>query len=152
MAKVQGPLFSVSASGSIGNLMTYKPDLIAQRIALGLRGKIGNEVIQGVAPGLGNVLTDPTRRTLLRRHVVPTDPQTPAQLACRARHAAATVAWRELQPAAVKWWNDLAIDQGMTGYAAFLSHVLKAGKRPLGATWDAGASHWDDGASIWDVV
>lgn len=53
----------------------------------------GRYVYQRVGAGLGNVPGQPNNDMQLRRHVVPADPQTPAQLARRAAFAAAVASW-----------------------------------------------------------
>lgn len=132
--------------------MSFLDDHQAQKYALSIRGRVGDEVIQGCLPGLGNALYDPNRSTLVRRHVIPTDPQTPAQLARRALHAEATAWWKSFAPGIPPYWNDLAEGKARTGYNGFVSHYLRAGGETLGVLWDGGSSRWDKGASVWDAV
>lgn len=84
-------------------------------------------VYQRVGKFFGNI---PTRRRYglqLRRHVIPADPQTPAQLARRQLFADAILAWRALSPAEKKEWTVRGRGRALPGYQFFLSTVLKQG-------------------------
>ena len=73
-----------------------EPNPIPAPVALDIRGKIGQTVFGGIR----TITTSDGKRTtqylIRRRHVVPTDPRTDAQLECRARLAAAIAAWHPL--------------------------------------------------------
>lgn len=86
----------------------------------------GRYVIQTVAPGLGNVASDPARATQIRAHVIPADPRTPAQLARRAALADAVNQWQALDPATRDYWTQVGAARRLPGYNAFLSAALSA--------------------------
>lgn len=101
--------------------------------SLGLRGKLRLcdpvctlYVFQRVAPGLGNVPEDPTRSLQKRRHVVPADPKTPAQLARRSRFAAGVAAWHALDSNSKRYWRALGARLGISGINAFMRAFLRA--------------------------
>ena len=88
-------------------LLTTVPNVNPHRLSADTRGTIVFEpegassgpvkkVYQRVGDGLGNVPGIPRRNLQLRAHVIPTDPQTAAQLACRQRFADAMAAWATL--------------------------------------------------------
>jgi hypothetical protein len=85
----------------------------------------GKYVYQKVAPGLGNDPTDATATQQIRRHVVPQDPQTPAQLVQRAKMLAAMNAWRALSPEAIAGWRMRAKKRSTTGFHFFISQHLR---------------------------
>lgn len=85
----------------------------------------GTYVYQRTAPGLGNIPADPRKALQLRRHVIPTDPATPAQQQRRATLAAAVQAWHDLTPTARQAWAPQAKEAGLSIYNAFLSDYLK---------------------------
>lgn len=109
---------------------------LAQLFSLAARGTLtfqpsdpprptGRYVIQRVAPGLGNVAADPERSLQIRAHVIPADPQTPRQLAARARFAAGVIAWHELPPTDRAYWYDQGPRHGLPAFNAFLSYYLR---------------------------
>lgn len=63
----------------------------------GLRGKVGNAVFVRTPYGVS-----------VRDYVIPTDPQTEAQMAVRQRMRLAAAAWRSLTAAQIEAWNDFA--------------------------------------------
>jgi hypothetical protein len=86
---------------------------------------LGTYVLQRVAPGLGNVASDPTGSLQLRAHTIGTDAKSPAQLAMRARVQAANAAWRDLDQAARDQWKARGQSRRITGYNAYVSAWLK---------------------------
>jgi hypothetical protein len=109
---------------------------MTKKIAISLHGTLsgvpfgtslpdGKYVYQKVAPGLGNDPTDTTATQQIRRHVVPQDPQTPAQLVQRAKMLAAMNAWRALSPEAVADWRMRAKHRSTTGFHFFISQHLR---------------------------
>lgn len=104
--------------------------------ALTIRGKIylcpvaparpcGLYVFQRVAQGKGNIDTDRRKATQLRRHVIPHDPRTPAQLAQRSRFRAAVAAWQALDAATKIYWRGRGKSRRIPGYGAFLSAHIR---------------------------
>lgn len=89
------------------------------------------KVYQRTGKGYGN-LNRPGRHDLqLRRHVVPTDYRTEAQVRCRARLAAATAAWQALSEPERESWRTLARKRRMTGFNLFVRDFCRA--RPIDA-------------------
>lgn len=82
-------------------------------------------VYQRVAPGLGNVDSDPTGTQQRRALVTPTDPRTPAQLARRAKMADAVAAWHAATPEQRAAYNDAARVRRITAFNAFVSAFLR---------------------------
>lgn len=85
----------------------------------------GRYVFQKTAPGHGNDPTDPTRSRQIRRHVIPTDPQTALQLDRRAAFAAAVAAWHALPAQVRDEYRARASKASRTAYNLFLSETLK---------------------------
>lgn len=112
------PLYSLTAAGTLTFTPTDPP-----RAA-------GRYVIQRVRAGLGNVTADLTRRTQLRRHVIPADPGTPAQLAQRSRFRDAISMWHQLQPYERQAWNDAASHHAKPGFNHFISYYVRATPMP----------------------
>jgi hypothetical protein len=86
---------------------------------------LGTYVLQRVAPGLGNVQSDPTGTLQLRVHTTGTDAKSPAQLAMRARVVAANAAWRALDATSRDQWKQRGASRSITGYNAYVSAWLK---------------------------
>lgn len=82
-------------------------------------------VYQRVLKGCGNIPTRHPRDMQLRRHVIPDDPQTTAQLARRAVFAAAVAAWHALTPAERQAWAEQGKPRALPGYNWFISHYLR---------------------------
>jgi hypothetical protein len=85
----------------------------------------GKYVYQSVAPGLGNVEWDDTRTLQCRAHVVPTNPQTEAQQANRAKFAQALAAWQALSIEQRAAWQKIASRAGRRAYDIFMSDWLE---------------------------
>lgn len=85
----------------------------------------GAYVYQRTAPGKGNIPADPAHALQLRRHVVPFDPQTPAQMARRAAFAAAVAAWQDLTPEQRETWRQPGKARNLSPFNAYLSATLK---------------------------
>jgi hypothetical protein len=75
---------------------------------LDVSGKIGQTVFQRTIPWIAQGVKGPGLVTQIRRHVIPYDPRTTAQLLNRARFAAAVAAWRHLTAAQQSAYNDRA--------------------------------------------
>lgn len=84
------------------------------------------KVIQRVQPGLGNVNGFQDRSLQLRTHVIPADPRSPAQLACRAKFAAAMAEWKNMGAAERKYWIDLGNKSAISGMNAYTRYKLRA--------------------------
>ena len=86
---------------------------------------LGKYVFQRVRPGFGNL---PDRKALdlqLRRHVVPIDPKTSAQMARRALMAAAVARWHARTPADLERWKPIAHERNIPMFNACCSDTLK---------------------------
>jgi hypothetical protein len=88
------PLFTIA-----GTLWLPDPDHPGRQI---------RKVAQLTAYGKGNVPGSPHRRQQIRAHVIPYDPATPAQLACRARFADAMNAWHTTDDTTQRDWTNRA--------------------------------------------
>lgn len=84
----------------------------------------------------------------LRRHVIPADPRSPAQVARREQFANAVAAWQQLSPAEKVVWQRAARNKQMSGYNHFLGSWLRGQHPP--SEWDGGATTWDGGDTVWD--
>lgn len=106
-------LFSLAARGTL----TFEPDDPPRAP--------GKYVLQRVRPGVGNIASDPTRSTQLRSWVQPADPQTPRQLAVRARFHAAVIAWHLLPETDRVYWRNRGADIGLPAINAFVSYYCR---------------------------
>ncbi len=83
-------------------------------------------VYQRVGKNFGNVPTRKKYDLQLRRHVVPLDPKTPAQLTQRGRMAAAVADWRLLTAADRTAYNRRASrSYRMTGFNLYIREHIK---------------------------
>lgn len=82
-------------------------------------------VFQRVAPGAGNLTERPGLDLQMRRHVIPVDPMTPAQLARRALMAAAVARWHATPPQDRQQWAGLAKSRSISLFNASVSDYLK---------------------------
>jgi len=82
-------------------------------------------VYQSVAPGTGNLPGNGTWNKQRRRHVIPADPKTPAQMNHRAAFAAAVAAWHLMPPNERDLWLPAAKQKSLTTFNAYLSDALK---------------------------
>ena len=73
---------------------------------LDIRGKIGQTVFQLSIPPPWSPQYGEGKQLQRRRHVIPYDPRTLAQLCCRARWAAGVAAWHALSADEKRSWND----------------------------------------------
>jgi len=125
-------------------------------LQLDIRGTIGTAtgkvVYQKTAAGMGNISNGGRWDRQKRAHVIPIDPQTPAQLARRARMRAANLAWQALPQQERENAEKRARARNITGYNQFISEYLSPTGPALGTEWDAGATVWDNGSTIWDQV
>jgi len=87
----------------------------------------GLYVFQRVRRGLGNITADKNRGMQLRRHVVPRDPKTPAQLARRSKFAQAIIAWRSASPQQKTDAAAAGARVGLPGYQWFLGAYIRGG-------------------------
>lgn len=88
-------------------------------------GQFVRVVYQRTAPGLGNLPNSGKFDRQRRRHVVPHDPQTPAQVARRAKMAAAVLAWQAMTPQNRSAWTTPAAARNITPFNAFVSNFLR---------------------------
>lgn len=84
-------------------------------------GSPGRYVFQRVGQGFGNLPGGDGYDMQIRRHVIPADPQTPAQLARRAAFAAAVASWHAATPEERETARQLAESRGITLFNAWLS-------------------------------
>jgi len=82
-------------------------------------------VYQSVAPGTGNLPGDGTYNKQRRRHVMPADPKTPAQMSHRAAFAAAVAAWHMMPTNERDLWLPAAKQKGLSTFNAYLSATLR---------------------------
>lgn len=94
--------------------------------SLGVLGKVGDRVFQRVRPGLGNVAGDPTHSLQNRAYVPHNTSHTPAQLACRARFAAAVAAWHALSTEQQSSYTERAKSRAIAGFNLFVSEYLRS--------------------------
>lgn len=90
------------------------------KITVAVRGKIGPVVYQRVRKGKGNIRTAGHYDLQVRALGTHTDRRSPAQLALRARLAAATAAYKALPPADRATWKTRARKLKATGYNLFV--------------------------------
>ncbi len=100
----------------ITKTLTFKPDDPTL--------PLGKYVFQRVRPGLGNLPDRPHLDLQLRRHVIPTDPQTIAQIARRDLFRAAVARWRAPLPGDLDRWKTTAQNRSIPVFNAALSDVL----------------------------
>ncbi len=100
----------------ITKTLTFKPDdpLLP----------FGKYVFQRVAPGKGNLPEFVGVNLQLRRHVIPLDPQTPAQLGRRALARAAVQRWRDTPEQGRQQWQPLAKRKSVSLFNACMSDTL----------------------------
>lgn len=79
-----------------------------------ISGRIGNLVFYGRNGG-----------TFVRAHVVPRDPKTVRQLACRKAFASLVAGWRAMDVEERHIWNERARGRNLSGFNAFISANLK---------------------------
>jgi hypothetical protein len=122
--------------------------------ALEIRGTVstptGKVVYQKVGRGFGNIANGRRYNWQQRRHVIPIDPKTTAQLAQRAKLRAANAAWHLLTPSEKSAFVTQAKQRGITTYNAYLSWHMQQVAPVTHTTWDAGSTTWDNNATVWD--
>lgn len=79
-------------------------------------------VYQKVAPGKGNLPGTGDYAYQRRRHVIPADPRTPAQVARRATFAAAVTEWQAMTDDQRRAWRAAAAGLAISGYNLYISH------------------------------
>lgn len=84
----------------------------------------GRYTFQRVRPGLGNVPSRPSLDLQLRRHVVPLDPKTPAQIARRDLMRAAVARWRASTSQDKAEWKIIAQNRSISVFNAAISDTL----------------------------
>lgn len=113
---------------------------MAQGYSSGGMGDMGivafNPVVQGISGKMGNLVFYTRRgRACVRAHVVPRDPRTEKQAACRKAFASLVAAWKAMGEHERKDWNDRARGRNFSGFNAFISSNMKIGagarSRPL---------------------
>lgn len=120
MAKIEGPLLSIDAHGTIAGALTFQ------------RRSYNNSACA--------VVYAPKTQTLSA---------TAAQLARRALLAGAITTWQSMSPAERAEYQAAATASDLSPYHAFLKAQLLAPPPPSGSIWDGGTSTWDGGASAW---
>jgi hypothetical protein len=98
----------------------------AHELSLVVRGKVGGMVYQRVRKGLGNIPTVGKWDLQLREAGSPIDRRSVYQLRLRARLAAATAAYKALDPAEREAWRLKAEGQRKTGYNLFIRAFCEA--------------------------
>lgn len=108
--------------GKLGN-----PNPIPPPIAFDVRGKVGQTVYQKSIPPPWATWYPRVHSLQRRRHVIPRDPRTLAQLRCRARWAAAQAAWKALSLDEQTSYHDHAerMEQGFTGRELFVKEFCR---------------------------
>jgi len=109
-------------------------------------------VYQRTAHGKGNVVGAPNNALQLRRHVIPIDPATPAQLARRALVSLAQAAWANFDAETKANWRTKGVPRRITGHNAWTSWCLKNLTYSPTSGWDNGLSTWDGGGTVWDAI
>ena len=101
----------------ITKTLTFKPDdpLLP----------FGKYVFQRVSPGTGNLPDRPRLDLQLRRHVIPYDPMTPAQITRRDLFRAAVGRWRAPIGDDLDRWELIAHSRNIPLFNAALSDILK---------------------------
>lgn len=121
MAKTTGPLFSGTASGTVGGHLDFV------RVA-------GAAVVRCMSRIRANSRDGKTRAA------------TPAQAAVRARWSLGIAAWHALTDGERASWNLAGEAVGITGFNYF-QHLYE----PIVHTvWDGGATTWDAGLTVFD--
>lgn len=86
----------------------HDPNQTPPPVPLDVRGKIGQTVFQKSIPPPWCTWYPRVPSLQRRRHVIPRDPRTLAQLRCRARWAAGVAAFKQLSPDEAQSWADKA--------------------------------------------
>ena len=90
------------------------------------RGKVGNFVFQRTKPESANCTEHGDPRLQIRRHVIPFDPMTPAQLAQRRKLTNAAFEWHNLSDTARQREYAKANGNKSKAYANFCARKLKS--------------------------
>lgn len=113
----------------------------------------GRYVFQQCAPGTGNIPSDVSGRTMVRRHVYPTNPRTSAQLAHRGRMAAAVRAWHTTTPSERDALRASAAREGLSAYHIFVADYIRThpatNYSAWRTIWDSDRTGWDSGKTNW---
>jgi hypothetical protein len=98
--------------------------------ALDIRGTVelptGRTTFQKTGRGFGNISNGGKFDRQQRRHVIPADPKTPAQITRRVKLAAATNAWHSLTTPEKKAARMRGAARSITGFNQFISEYMKA--------------------------
>jgi hypothetical protein len=121
MAKVTGPLHSMTASGKLGG-------------ALSFLGAARGAVVRSITGRTADAAAGRKR------------PPTPLQEQVRARWSSGVAAWHALTPENQSALTAEAMPLGLTGYNLFMRRYTP----PAGTAWDGGSTTWDAGATHWD--
>jgi len=81
--------------------------------------------LQRVKPGLGNVEGSADRSIQLRAHVIPADPRTPAQIACREKFAAAMAEYSAMTAEQKQYWKEIGNKSAISAMNAYTRHKIK---------------------------
>ena len=85
-----------------------------------------NPVLESISGTVGGiVLYKRCGRTIMRAHIIPPNPRTPAQQANRSRFRDAMLSWRQLPDEEKDSFNRAARRLGMTGHNLFISRYMK---------------------------
>lgn len=83
-------------------------------------------VYQRTGSGFGNLGARGARDLQIRRHVIPHNPRTPAQVDRRAWLRIAVQAWREMNQDERSEWKALGASRALPGYSTFISAFMRA--------------------------
>lgn len=110
-------------------------------------------VFQGTGAQFANFRTGLDKPRMVRAHVIPTDPQTPTQLAQRGSLRAAVAAWQSADQDERNRALSIAQTRKITLYMAYISLSMAENPPLIGTIWDAGTTGWIDGATVtlWDL-
>jgi len=111
-------------------------------------------VYQRTHPDHGNVRQVGSYGLQLRRHVIPYDPKTPAQIARRATFRDAVQSWQALDHATKEQWKRAARSSQRSGYNHFISYTMRGIPAPFAgaqlspptqpSTSVAAVAHWQN--------
>lgn len=114
-------------------------------------GEVRRVVFQATGARGSNLTSPLGKPRQVRRHVIPKDPRTPAQIAQRNQLKQAMLAWQALTEPEKQTWRNKAKGQPLTGCMLFVSQYRQPPVGGGSTTWDAGATTWDGGSTVWDV-
>ena len=83
-------------------------------------------VFQGCSEASANYFVGNHSPRMMRAYVIPNDPKTSAQLACRAKFASAVANWTTLSTADKSYWSERGRARNLSGWNEFISEFMKA--------------------------